>query len=165
MGLIARGTVSGRVEGVEETRAMNGMDSDAVLREILLQTRTIAVLGIKSGDADDAFRVPRYLQAQGYRILPVNPKLSQVLGEPVAPSLAALREPYELLDVFRAPRHLPAHVDEILALDRPPRAVWFQLGIRDDASAARLAEAGIQVVQDRCIMVDHRRLLAPGVPA
>ncbi|MGH0030450.1 MAG: CoA-binding protein [Myxococcota bacterium] len=134
---------------------------DAALRDLLRSTRTIAVLGIKQGDADDAFRVPRYLQAQGYRILPVNPKLETVLGEPVAKHLAGVAEPYQLLNVFRAAAHLPGHVDEILALEHRPRAVWFQLGIRDDASAARLAEHGIAVVQDRCLMVEHRRLLGP----
>jgi len=141
---------------------MNGTPgelSDAALRELLREVRTIAVLGIKTGDADEAFRVPRYLQGQGYRILPVNPKVDRVLDEPAAASLADVALPYELLDVFRAPAHLPGHVDEILALERRPRAVWFQEGIRDDASAARLREAGIQVVQDRCLMLEHARLL------
>lgn len=133
---------------------------DAARRDLLRSTRTIAVLGIKTGDADDAFRVPRYLQSQGYRILPVNPRLERVLGEPAVARLADLDEPYELLNVFRAPAHLPAHVEEILALEHRPRAVWFQLGIRDDASAARLSEAGILVVQDCCLMVEHHRLLA-----
>jgi predicted CoA-binding protein len=90
----------------------------------------------------------------------VNPKLDAVLGEPVVASLAELREPCDLLDVFRAAEHLPAHVDEILGMQTPPRTVWFQLGIRHDPSAERLAAAGIDVVQDRCLMVDHRRLFA-----
>ena len=132
---------------------------DAALRALLQRTQAIAVLGIKAGVADDAYRVPRYLQNAGYRILPVNPGLASVLGERAVSRLADVSHPYELLDVFRAARHLPGHVDEILALPRPPSAVWFQLGIRDDASAARLAAAGIDVVQDRCLMVEHRRLL------
>ena len=137
------------------------IETDAALRDLLARTKTIAVLGIKAGEADDAYRVPRYMQATGHRILPVNPKLERLFGEPSAPSLARVGQPYELLDVFRAPRHLPAHVDEILALETPPAAVWFQLGIRDDASAERLAEAGLDVVQDRCLMVEHRRLFGP----
>lgn len=132
---------------------------DAALRALLRGVRTIAVLGIKTGDADEAFRVPRYLQSQGYRILPVNPKVDRVLGEPAAACLAEVALPYELLDVFRAPAHLPGHVDEILALERRPGVVWFQEGIRDDVQAARLRQAGIQVVQDRCLMVEHARLL------
>jgi predicted CoA-binding protein len=140
------------------------LEDDAALRGLIDATHSIAVLGIKAGEGDDAFRVPRYLQRAGFRILPVNPKLERVLDEPVAARLAAIDEPFDLVNVFRDARHLPAHVDEILALPRHPAAVWFQLGIRDDASAARLAAAGLDVVQDRCLMVEHRRLLG-GVSA
>lgn len=134
------------------------IESDDALRELLSSCRRIAVLGIKDGSQDDAFRVPRHLQRAGFRILPVNPKLGAVLGEPCVASLAALSEDADLVNVFRAPAHLPRHVDEILALPRRPRCVWLQLGIRDDASAARLEAAGIAVVQDRCLMVEQRRL-------
>jgi predicted CoA-binding protein len=135
---------------------------DAALRDLLAQTRNIAVVGIKAGPRDDAYRVPRYLQARGYRILPVNPKLERVLGEPAVASLAELREPVDLVDLFRAPAQLAGHVEEILALDPAPRGVWLQLGIRHDAAAARLCDAGIAVVQDRCLMVEHARLFAKG---
>jgi uncharacterized protein len=135
------------------------LTDDASLRRLLEATRTIAVLGIKDGESDDAYRVPLYLQRAGYRILPVSPRLASVLGERAVPRLADLAEPAELIDVFRAPANIPAHADEILALPWRPRAVWLQQGIRDDASAARLEAAGIAVVQDRCLMVDHRRLL------
>jgi predicted CoA-binding protein len=132
---------------------------DAEIREGLRRVRSIAVVGIKADPAADAHRVPAYLQGHGYRILPVSPKLGEVLGERCAASLRELAETPDLVDLFRAARHLPAHVDEILALAHPPQWVWLQLGIRDDASAERLARAGIRVVQDRCLMVDHRRLL------
>jgi predicted CoA-binding protein len=132
---------------------------DAEIREGLRRVRSIAVVGIKADPAADAHRVPAYLQGHGYRILPVSPKLGEVLGERCAASLRELDETPDLVDLFRAPRHLPAHVDEILALAQPPQWVWLQLGIRDDASAQRLARTGIRVVQDRCLMVDHRRLL------
>jgi predicted CoA-binding protein len=135
------------------------MQADAELRELLRRVRSIAVLGIKDGADDDAFRVPRYMQAHGYRILPINPKLASVLGERALPSLAALEGGVDLVNVFRAPQHVPAHVDEILALSPRPLAVWLQLGIAHAEAAARLAAAGIAVVQDRCLMVDHRRLL------
>ena len=135
------------------------VDDDAGLRRLLGSARTIAVLGIKAGDEDDAYRVPLYLADNGYRILPVSPKLESVLGERCVARLADLDTPADLIDVFRAPKHLPAHTEEILALGWKPRAVWFQEGIRDDLSAARLEAAGIAVVQDRCIMVEHRRLI------
>jgi predicted CoA-binding protein len=141
--------------GDERTRE----PGDERTRELLLQVRSIAVLGIKADPGEDAYRVPAYLQRAGYHLLPVSPKLDAVLGEACAPALGALAEAPDLIDVFRAPRHLPGHVDEILALPTPPKAVWFQRGIRDDASAARLARAGITVVQDRCLMVEHARLL------
>ena len=134
------------------------LDDDASLRRLLEATRTIAVLGIKDGESDDAYRVPLYLQRAGFRILPVSPKLERVLGERAVPRLADLAEPADLIDVFRASANIPAHTDEILALPWRPRGVWLQQGIRDDASAARLEAAGIGVVQDRCLMVDHRRL-------
>jgi len=133
-------------------------ESDEGLREILECCRTIAVLGIKAGAGDDAFRVPAYLQGQGYRIVPVNPRLERVLGERAFPSLRDVDVPFDAVDVFRASRHLPAHVEEILALRPLPFAVWLQLGIRHDACARRLREAGIRVVQDRCLLVEHRRL-------
>ena len=135
------------------------MTSDADLRKILERCRSIAVVGVKAGAEDDAFRVPRYMQAHGYRILPVSPKLAHVLGERAFPSLAAVDTPIDLVNLFRAPQHLPAHADEILALDPLPFAAWFQLGIRHDESAGRLRDAGLRVVQDRCLMVEHRRLL------
>jgi uncharacterized protein len=136
------------------------MTDDRELREILERCRSIAVVGIKAGAEDDAFRVARYMQAHGYRILPVSPKLPVVLGERVFPSLAAVDAPIDLVDLFRAPQHLPGHVDEILALDRLPLAAWFQLGIRHDESARRLRAAGVRVVQDRCLMVEHARICA-----
>jgi hypothetical protein len=145
------------------------MESDADLREILDRCRTIAVVGIKAGEQDAAFRVPRYLQAHGYRIVPVSPKLEAVLGECCAPALRNAAVAIDLVDLFRAPQHLPAHVDEILALDPLPFAAWFQLGIRDDESARRLRAAGVRVVQDRCLMLEHERLCgkqpAQGAPS
>jgi predicted CoA-binding protein len=123
------------------------MRSDAELRALLRRVRSIAVLGMKDGADDDAFRVPRYMQAHGYRIVPVNPKLGTVLGERAVASLGEIEGGIDLVDVFRAPQHVPAHVDEILALSPRPLAVWLQLGIRHEEAAARLEAAGIPVVQ------------------
>ncbi len=132
---------------------------DSDLRKLLVEVRTIAVVGIKARDDEAAFRVPRYMQRQGYRILPVNPKLERILDEPAYGALGEIEGPVDLVNLFRAPAHIPAHVDEILALPDAPRAVWMQLGISHPAAAQRLAAAGIQVVEDRCLMVEHERLL------
>ena len=132
--------------------------NDDVLRDLLQRVKTIAVLGIKAGESDAAFRVPRYLQQQGYRILPVSPKLPQVLGERCVASLADLAEAPDLVVLFRASPHVPAHADEILALPRRPLGVWMQLGVQHPEASARLAAAGITVVEDACSMVEHARL-------
>jgi len=132
--------------------------SDLVLLDLMRRVKTIAVVGIKAGEQDEAFRVPRYLQQQGYRILPVSPKLDQVLGERCVRSLTDLAEAPDLVDLFRASPHIPAHTDEILALAQRPLGVWMQLGIAHPEASARLAAAGITVVEDRCLMVEHARL-------
>jgi predicted CoA-binding protein len=137
--------------------------ADESLAEILNDCQTIAVVGIKDGPGDDAYRVPRYMQDHGFRIVPVNPKLESVLDEKAYPSMtevAAAGVAVDLVNIFRASENVAAHVDEIVALSPLPKAVWMQLGIHHGPSAARLREAGIRVVQDRCIMVDHRRLVA-----
>ena len=138
------------------------LDSDHDLLALLEASRTIAVVGMKDDESEDAYRVPLYMQRHGYRTLPVNPKLDRVLGERASHSLADVSLPVDLVNLFRAPDNIPRHVEEILAMQPRPRAVWMQLGIVHGASAARLRAEGIQVVQDRCIMVEHRRLLAPG---
>jgi predicted CoA-binding protein len=135
------------------------MQSDAQLADLLRRVRSIAVVGIKAGAADDAFQVPRYMQEHGYRIVPVNPKLERVLGERALASLSELAGPVDLVNVFRAPHHVPAHAEEVLALRPRPLAVWLQLGITHAEAAARLEAAGIAVVQDLCLMVEHQRLL------
>ncbi len=138
----------------------NLVDSDAGLATILREARTVAVLGAKAGPGNPAFYVPRYLASRGYRILPVNPTLAEreLFDAPVVPTLADLSPPVDVIEVFRRPEYLPGHAAEILALPWHPRAVWFQLGIRHDGAAERLARAGIRVVQSRCMMPEHQRL-------
>ena len=126
-------------------------DDDAGLTRIFREARTVAVLGAKAKPAEPAFYVPAYLARAGYRVLPVE----AVLG-----TLSDLPGPVDVIDVFRRPEYLPGHAAEILALPWRPAVVWFQLGIRNDVAAERLARAGIRVVQDRCMMPEHRRLLA-----
>ena len=137
------------------------VQDDAGLVRIFREARTIAVLGAKGEPGEPAFYVPAYLKARGYRVLPVNPTRAgeRILGEPVVATLADLAEPVDVVEVFRRPEFLPAHASEIARLPWKPAVVWFQLGIRHDAAAAALVRAGIRVVQDRCMMPEHRRLL------
>jgi len=137
------------------------IETDAAIAELLSRVRRIAVLGIKTeAQADQAaFYVPRYLASVGFEVIPVPvyyPEVKEILGRTVYRKLADVPGEIDLVDVFRRPRDIDAHLDDLLV--KKPRAVWFQLGIRNDAAAEKLAKAGIQVVQDRCLMVDHRRL-------
>jgi len=139
----------------------NIIESASGIREILLQIKSIAVLGIKTEAQDHqaAHYVPAYMQAAGYDIIPVPvyfPEVTEILGRTVYRKLTEIPEPVDLVNVFRRPADVPAHVADILA--KKPRAVWLQLGIRNDAAALTLAEAGILVVQNRCILVEHREL-------
>lgn len=136
--------------------------SDAELRDLLRQTHRIAVLGIKTEAqaGQPAYYVPRYLATAGLDIVPVPvyyPEVTQILNRPVYRRLIDIPGEIDLVDVFRRPEDLPQHLDDILA--KHPRAVWLQLGIRNDEFAAKLQAAGIRVVQDRCLMVEHRRLI------
>lgn len=137
------------------------VNDDATLAAILRDMRTIAVLGAKADPGEPAHYVPAYLQKRGYRVLPVNPTIEgeRVFGEPVVATLADLAEPVDVIEIFRRPEFLPGHAAEILRLPWRPKVVWFQLGIRHDGAARALAAGGIQVVQDRCMMPEHRRLL------
>jgi uncharacterized protein len=130
----------------------NIIDSASGVRDILTQSRTIAVLGIKTeAQADQAaYYVPKYMQTAGYEVIPVPvyyPDVTEILGRKVYRRLADIPGPVDLVNVFRRPSDIPPHVDDILA--KRPRAVYVQLGIRNDEAALRLAEAGILVVQDR----------------
>ena len=141
--------------------AIDENDSERIAR-LLESAKIIAVVGIKDDPSEDAFRVPRYIQQAGYRILPVNPKHASVLNEPCYANLSEIDQNIDIVNLFRASEHIPAHVDEILALDPTPKVVWMQLGIHHGPSAQRLRQAGIDVIQNRCIMVDHRRLMGVG---
>lgn len=128
---------------------------------------TVAVIGAHHEGFRPASYVPEDLHGAGWRVLPVNPRLvGRVLwGEPVRATLAELRVPVDVVDVFRRSEDLVAHEADLLAMDPPPRVVWFQQGIQDDALAARLRAAGLRVVQDRCMLADRRALLRRGPAA
>lgn len=132
------------------------------IAEVLRDTKTIAVLGIKpeSHSSQAAFYVAAHMHDAGFEIIPVPvyfPDATEILGRPVFRTLAAIGRPIDMVNVFRRPTDIPPHVDDIIAAK--PKSVWFQLGIRNDAAAQQLAEAGIKVIQDRCLMVEHGRLM------
>jgi uncharacterized protein len=139
----------------------NLLTDDAKIRDLLARTRRVAVLGMKTeAQADQAaFYVPKFLHDRGVEVVPVPvyyPDAKEILGRPVFRKVADVPGALDLVDVFRRPKDVPAHVPDLLA--KKPRAVWLQLGIRNDAASEELAKAGILVVQDRCLMVEWRRL-------
>lgn len=137
----------------------NIISSSDELKELLSATKRIAVLGIKTEPYQPAYYVPQYMVAAGLEIIPVPvyyPNVTEILGQKVYRKLSDIPGEIDLVDVFRRSEDINQHVDDLLA--KKPKAVWFQSGIRNDEVAARLAQAGIKVVQDRCLMVEHRRL-------
>ncbi|HKP11766.1 MAG TPA: CoA-binding protein [Blastocatellia bacterium] len=137
----------------------NLLGSSGQIRDLLLSIKRIAVLGIKTERQANqaAFYVPQYMAAAGYEVIPVPvyyPEVTEILGQKVYRRLADIPAVVDLVNVFRRGEDIDQHVEDILA--KAPKAVWFQSGIRNDAAAERLARAGIKVVQDRCLMVEHR---------
>lgn len=132
---------------------------------ILNHCRTIAVVGLSPKPHRASFDVARYMQAAGYRIIPINPNEVEVLGEKAYASLtdAAAQETFELVNCFRNSADIPPIVDEAIALGGGIQAVWMQLGITHLDAAAKAEAAGLLVVQDRCLKIDHRVLLSSGV--
>lgn len=138
----------------------NLIEDDARIGELLRGTTRVAVLGVKTEAQSDqaAFYVAAYLAEHGAEVIPVPvyyPEATEILGRKVYRKVADVPGTVDLVDVFRKPSDIPAHLPDLLA--KRPRAVWFQLGIRNDAAAEELARAGIRVVQDRCLMVEWRR--------
>lgn len=138
----------------------NIVESEDEVRQILRETRRVAVLGIKpeTRATRAAHYVPQYLQEAGYEVIPVPvyyPDVTRILGQPVHREVAAIPGEVDMVDVFRRPKDIPPHVEDLIA--KQPKVVWFQLGIRNDEAAEQLARAGIRVVQSRCTMADHRR--------
>jgi predicted CoA-binding protein len=126
----------------------------------MAESKTIAVVGLSSSPYRAGYYVPAYLQQQGYRIIPVNPHLSESLGEKAYPELAAVPEPIDLVLIFQRSENVPPFVEQAIAVGA--RAVWMQLGIRHNEAARAAEAAGLDVVQDACMMVDHRRWKANG---
>jgi hypothetical protein len=138
----------------------NLITQDTDILELARSAHRVAVLGIRSEKRADraAFYVPQYLVSAGVEVVPVpvyERDVETILGQKVYRDLISVPDEIDLVDVFRRSEDIPPHLPDILA--KRPIAVWFQLGIRNDAAAEELARAGIKVVQDRCLMVEHRR--------
>ena len=125
------------------------------IRRILDECRTIAVVGLSSNPIRPSFDVSRYMQQRGYRIIPVNPNETEVLGEKAYARLAHIPEPIDLVNIFRRSEEAATHVDDAIRLG--VKAVWLQEGVLDEAAAERAAAAGLWVVMDRCLLKEHLR--------
>ncbi len=135
------------------------IDSPAQIKDLLENTHRVAVLGIKPDPDKPAHYVPEYAGRAGYEIVPVPvyyPELTEMMGKKVYRKLVDIPGEIDMVNVFRRPNDIPPHVEDIIA--KKPKSVWLQLGIRNDAAAEKLARAGIDVVQDRCLLVELRRI-------
>ena len=135
--------------------------SQEEIRSLLESYRSVAVVGLSRNPAKASYRVAQYLQSVGYRIIPVNPFVDEVLGEKSYKSLLDVPETIEIVDIFRPSEDVPAIVEEAIKLKNrlgTPKVIWMQLGIVNEEAAMRAKEAGFTVVMDRCMMVEHRRL-------
>ncbi len=129
------------------------------IRRLLDETHRIAVLGMKVEEWEPAFYVPEYAERAGCEIIPVPvyyPEVTEILGHPVYRTVSAVPGEIDMVNVFRRPHDIPQHIDDIIA--KRPRSVWFQLGITNDTAAEAFARAGIDVVQDRCLLVELRNI-------
>lgn len=130
------------------------------IEQLLKESKVVAVVGLSPNPARDSNRIARYLKAQGYRVIPVNPNAEEVLGERCYPSLAAVPETIDLVDIFRRSEDVPPIVDDAIAAGA--KVVWMQLGIVNQESAQKAADAGLDVIMDKCTMVEHRLLRNQG---
>ena len=129
---------------------------DAIIRAILAHPQRVAVVGCSPEPARDSHRVARLLMEKGHTVIPVNPSAREILGRVCYPSLGAIRDPVDMVDIFRRADQAGAVVDEAIAIGA--RIVWMQLGVIDPAAAARASAAGLTVVMDRCPAIEYRRL-------
>ncbi len=128
------------------------------IAEILGNHRVVAVVGLSADTGRPSYQVAQYLQQHGYRIIPVNPGCQEILGEKCYPDLKAIPFPVEIVDIFRKPQAIPAVVEEAIAVGA--KVVWMQLGLKEPVAAARAREAGLRVVMDRCMKIEHAQRLS-----
>jgi uncharacterized protein len=132
------------------------MDDINTLRRILGEHRVIAVVGLSADWFRPSYFAAKYMQEHGYRVIPVNPKYGEILGEKCYPSLRAVPEPVEIVDVFRKSADVPPVAEEAIAIGA--KVLWQQLGVKNEAAAARARAAGLETVMDRCVKIEHARL-------
>jgi predicted CoA-binding protein len=133
------------------------MNNDKDMKDILLSTRTIASVGLSGNQEKESYWIASYLKDQGYRIIPVNPTATEILGEKSYPDLESVPEKIDVVQVFRRPEDVPPVVDG--AIKAGAKVVWMQEGIVNEAAAQKAREAGLQVVMDACMRATHRRLI------
>ena len=148
------------IPGPEDVAARHARYPDAAIRAILNATRTIGLVGASANPARPSWIVLKYLLDRGYAVTPVNPGLAgqDLLGRRVVATLDELAEPVDMVEIFRNSAVAGAIVDEALALAIPPKVIWMQLGVRDDAAAARAEAQGATVIMDRCPKIEYGRL-------
>ena len=135
------------------------MNSDKVMKDILLSTNTIASVGLSSNTEKESYWIVSYLKEQGYRIFPVNPTADEILGEKAYPDLESVPEKIDVVQVFRRPEDVPPVVDSAIKVGA--KVVWMQEGIVNEEAAQKARQAGLQVVMDACMRATHRRLIGP----
>jgi predicted CoA-binding protein len=135
------------------------MNSDKEMKEILLSIKTIASVGLSSNEEKESYWIVSYLKEQGYRIIPVNPTASEILGEKAYPDLSSIPDKVDVVQVFRKSEDVPPVVDEAIKIGA--KVVWMQQGIVNEGAAQKAREAGLQVVMDVCMRFTHRRLIGP----
>ena len=133
------------------------VDDIAGLRRILARSRTLAVVGLSAQWYRPSYFAAKYMQDHGYRIIPVNPRYDEVLGEKCYPDLRAIAEPVDLVDCFRRSRDIPPIADAAIAIGA--KVLWMQLGVVNDEAARRASDAGLDVVMNRCVKIEHARIL------
>ena len=132
----------------------NPLESE--IREILENSKTIAVVGLSDKPERDSYRVAQYLKDQGYSVIPVNPSRAEILGEKSYPDLASIPHPVDIVDIFRNIEAVPGIVDEAIKIKA--KVVWMQLGLAHNASARKATDAGLVAVQSRCLKIEHEKL-------
>jgi len=133
------------------------IDNTDDLRRLLLETKTIAIVGLSAREDRPSYGVARYLQAHGYDIIPVNPAYEEILGQKCYPDLRSLPKPVDMVDIFRKPEEVGPVVEDAIAIGA--KTVWMQLGVINPQAAQRAEEAGLNVVMDHCIKIEHARLI------
>lgn len=133
---------------------------DEEVIEILKSSKTVAVVGISHNEERDSHKVAKYLKEHGYRVIPVNPKYKEVLGEPCYPDLKSIPEKIDVVDIFRNVEAIPGIVDE--AIQVGAKVVWMQLGLVHNESAEKAKQAGLRVVMNKCMKIEHHRLIESG---